>query len=346
MNTLIFFISLFVGLALFQLVLLVYLAVKKIRTVKKQQHEQRIYKQAMPKLIDYLYNNETDYIPLPPEEYHVAEQLFSDCLSTVKDKELQRIIYASASSFLSSHYEKVMNTGDWPSRVNALYYMEDFRMKSMQPILVRKLNEAKTQDEEKQQLIRTLAAIGDVSVLSFLENDPTSTESMFLSVYSRFPEDIISQTVDYVNHEGSIKATISLLMYFGFAKNLSYLPFVEEKLVHDNPEMRIQSLKAIFRMNYLSDATLLIPFLHSENWVERMFATKITGTLALSQFEHELTDLLGDKVWWVRYYAADALLLSLGESKLFTLSQNHPDQYARNMATQWLTLGRQVTYSG
>lgn len=342
-NPLVIFLSLFVTLAIFQLLLLLYLANKKIKTNKKLAHEQAIYAEAMPAYIQYLNSDPNESIPLPPDEYHVAEQLFSDCMAIIKDEKLQNNVRESASSYLSSHYEKVMKTRDWSSRVNALYYMEDFRMTSLQPLLSNRLKEVHTNDEETQQLIRTLAAMGDLSVLTYLENEPESTESMYLSVFSRLPEDVVPKAIDYVNKDGSLKAKTSLLMYFGLAKNLAYLPFVEEKLHDENSSLQIQALKAIFRMNYISDANLLTPFFKSDNWIERMFAVKIAGVLSLSQFEHILVELLGDPIWWVRYYTADALLLTFGENKLKEISKSHPDHFARDMASQWLTLGRQVT---
>ncbi len=341
---LVIFISLFIALAIFQLILLLYLANKKRNTLKKQQHEQRVYKESMPAFIQFLNNEQDDVIPLPPGEYHVAEQLFSDCIAIIKDEEMQDKIRESASVYLSSYYEKIIKTGDWSSRVNALYYIEDFRMISLQPLLKTRLKEVQSDDEEKQQLLRTLAAIGDLSVLAYLENEPSATTSMFLTVFNRYPTDAIPHAVSTVVDQGSLKAKISLMMYFGHAKDLTYLPFIEEKLFHENPEMRIQSLKAIYQLNYLSDVNLLKPFFHSEIWVERMFSAKIAGSLSLSLFEQELTELLGDPVWWVRYYAADSLMLSIGEIKLLDLSKNHPDAYARNMATQWLTRGKQVNY--
>lgn len=344
--SLIFFIFLFVFLAISQLVLLIYLATKKMRAGRKEQLEHHIYEEAMPAFIQYLYTEKDDYIPLPPDEYHVAEKLFSDSMAIVKDEALHFKISESASYYLSSYYERVMKTGDWSARVNALYYIEDFHMMSLQPLLAKRLTEIKTQDEEKQQLLRTLATIGDLSILQYLENDPATTESVYLAVFTRFPEEVIPEAVTFITEQGSLMATLSFVKYVGFAKKIAYLPYIEKKLEDDNPEMRIQALKAIFRMNYMSDTDNLAPFFKSDIWEERMFVAKIAGTLSLSQFEKELCTLLGDTNWWVRYYAAEALLLAFGENHLLELSQIHPDQYARDMAAQWLKLERQVTIDG
>ena len=343
MSTLLtFFIILFITLALIQLLLLVFLASKKLKKGKIEHHEQQIYNAAMPLFIQYLYNDQDEHIPLPPDEYHVAEQLFSDSMAITTDEGLRHKIRESASYYLSSYYERVMNTGDWPARVNALYYIENFRMEPMQPVLKQRLVAIKIHDEEKQQLIRTLAAIGDLTVLEYLEQDSETTEAVFLSVFTRFPEDAIPKAIEAVSLHGSPKAVVSLLMYMGLSKRLDSLPFVEEKLSHELPEMRIQALKAIFRMSYLSDPKLLVPFFKSDIWEERMFTAKIAGSLSLTQFEDELHELLGDSVWWVRYSAADAILQTFGENKLLVLSRTHPDPYARDMAAQWLKLDREV----
>lgn len=343
MNTMLtFFIILFIILALFQLLLLIFLTSKKLKKGKVHQHEQVVYDKAMPLFIQYLYNDQDEHIPLPPDEYHVGERLFSDSMAITTDERLRRKIYESASYYLSSYYERVMKTGDWPARVNALYYIENFRMESMQPVLKRRLLEIKIHDEEKQQLIRTMAAIGDLTILDYLENDSETTESVFLSAFTRFPEEVVPTAIEIVSQSGSSKAVISLLMYMGRSKRLDSMLFIEEKLFHELPEMRIQALKALFRMSYLSTPELLVSFFKSEIWEERMFAAKITGALSLSQFESELHGLLGDSVWWVRYSAAEAILQTFGESKLLMLSQRHPDPFARDMAAQWLKTDREV----
>jgi len=343
MNTLLtFFILLFIALALIQLLLLIFLASKKMKKGKILQHEQLVYDEAMPRFIQYLYNDQDEYIPLPPDQYHVAEQLFSDSMAITTDEGLQHKIRESASYYLSSYYERVMKTGDWPARVNALYYIENFRMESMQPVLKKRLVEIKIHDEEKQQLIRTMASIGDLTVLDYLERDSDTTESVFLSAFTRFPEEVVPDAIEIVSHSGSPKAVISLLMYMGRSKRFDSMHFIEDKLFHELPEMRIQALKALFRMSYLSTSDLLVPFFKSEIWEERMFAAKITGALSLSQFEGELHGFMGDSVWWVRYSAAEAILLTFGESKLLELSHRHPDPYARDMAAQWLKMDREV----
>ena len=337
-----FFIILFIVLALIQLLLLVFLASKKMKKGKIEQHEQLVYDEAMPLFIQYLYNDQDEHIPLPPDEYHVAEQLFSDSMAITTDEGLRHKVRESASYYLSSYYERVMNTGDWSARVNALYYIENFRMESMQPVLKRRLVEIKIHDEEKQQLIRTMAAIGDLTVLDYLETDSETTESVFLSAFTRFPEEVVPDAIEIVSQSGSSKAVISLLMYMGHSKRLDSILFIEDKLFHELPEMRIQALKALFRMSYLSNPELLVSFFKSEIWEERLFAAKISGALSLSQFEDELHGFLGDSVWWVRYSAADAILQTFGESKLLELSYGHPDPYVRDMAAQWLKMDREV----
>lgn len=337
-----FFIILFIVLSLIQLLLLVFLSSKKLKKGKIQQHEQLVYDEAMPLFIQFLYNDQNEHIPLPPNEYHVAERLFSDSMAITTDEGLRHKVRESAAFYLSSYYERVMNTGDWPARVNALYYIENFQMESMQPVLKQRLMEIKIHDEEKQQLIRTMATIGDLTVLDYLEKDPETTESVFLSAFTRFPEEVVPNAIEVVSQSGSSKAVISLLMYMGLSKRLDSMLFVEEKLSHELPEMRIQAIKALLRMSYLSNPELLVPFFKSEIWEERMFAAKITGALSLVQFEDELVGFLGDSVWWVRYSAAEAILQTFGESKLLELSNKHPDPYARDMAAQWMKMDREV----
>jgi HEAT repeat protein len=150
------------------------------------------------------------------------------------------------------------------------------------------------------------------------------------------------QVIAYVQGNGNTTAKIALITYFGMSKNLMYIELIEQQLNSGHPEMRIQALKSIFQMNYITDSAKLSPFFYSEIWEERMFATKIAGVLSLKMFEEQLVILLGDSNWWVRYYAAEAILQIGGEHTLSLLAVNHSDPFARNMALQWISIGRQV----
>jgi hypothetical protein len=73
-----------------------------------------------------------------------------------------------------------------------------------------------------------------------------------------------------------------------------------------------------------------------------MVAAQVVKKLNLTIYRKELKRLLGDSQWWVRYYAAESILESDGIETLSDYAENHPDEFARDMAEQWLSTGEQV----
>lgn len=124
---------------------------------------------------------------------------------------------------------------------------------------------------------------------------------------------------------------------------LKLLLFGEEVvgyLTHHDPEVRAAALRAVGRLGFLPESSrgAVITALADELDFIRIHATVAARLLPRPQALAFLSERLGDRSWWVRRAAADALV-ALGPAGLAELgraARTHADRYARDMAEQAL----------
>lgn len=323
----------------FQLLLLALLCIRKWLRNRENDRQDKVYEDNLELFVDYLMS-ENWMIPkalVIRANFEVAERIFSETFTDVKDAHIREKLEQAAESIFAETYLKRMKRGTWSTRVNTLYFIEDFKLISLKPFLQDHLSKLKVWDEEKNQTVRALAALNDLSIVDYLNRDRTATLQHYLDVFSRLNEDTFGNAIKLSKESYNPMCRIAILSFIGLTKNLRYQPLLEDELQNENLEMRIQALKGLYRLNYISNIELLIPFFESSSWQERMFSCRISGVLMLEVFEPFLVKLLGDREWWVRNAAAESILQIFGEDKLYFLSKNHSDLYARDMAVQWIT---------
>lgn len=340
--SLFFYLILSMSLLLGQLVLLLILALRKQRMSAKEQAITQQYEALIDAFSSYMLDPSDDRfiqeIQSCPHKIVVLERLLNGYVAVTKGGVTSPLVKGLSEDFLSAHYAKQLLRKNWAIRMNTLYYIEDFHMESLKPILKEKLEKSSQLDQETQQLLRTLATLNEPVTISVLARYPDAPVRLYTDVFKRLDEGTRLEELDAaLRNEGANHALKhAAISYIGMAGLVSFLPRLEDELTAENGELRIQSLKAILQLQYLSDPSLLLPFLQSSSWPERMYASRIAGKLQLSRFKETLSTLLGDPVWWVRYSAAEALVqFSDGDILLSHLSANHPDRYARDMASQW-----------
>jgi HEAT repeat protein len=124
---------------------------------------------------------------------------------------------------------------------------------------------------------------------------------------------------------------------------LKLLLFAEEVvpyLLHSDPEVRAAALRAVGRLGFLPETSRGIVMLALSDDVDfiRIHATAAARLLPRPQALSVLNDALGDRSWWVRRAAADALVVlgPAGLAQLGAAAAAHPDRFARDMAEQAL----------
>lgn len=124
---------------------------------------------------------------------------------------------------------------------------------------------------------------------------------------------------------------------------LKLLIFAEEVvpfLSHPDDEVRAAALRAVSRLGFLPESShgVVIAALTDEVDFIRIHAAAAARLLPRPHALSLLSDRLGDRSWWVRRAAADALV-SLGPAGLAQLGRvvhEHPDRFARDIAEQAL----------
>lgn len=333
---------LIVFLFLSQLVLLLVLAWRKQKLSAKERTINLQYDALTDEFSSYMMDpTDEGFIQAirgASYETIVLEQLLNGYVAVTKGSLTSPLVAKLSEDFLTEPYAKQLTGKSWAIRMNTLYFIEDFHMQSLTPMLKEKLHKAFRLDQETQQLIRTLASLNEPITLTILAQYPDAPVRLYIDVFKRLDtqtrhEELGRALTNEKNNNTFKHAAIS---YIGMAGLTIYLSRIEEELQNSDGEIRIQALKSIYHLHYLSAPSLLLPFFHSSSWQERMFAARIVGRLQLSRYKEMLSELLGDSVWWVRYSAAEALVqFSDGDILLTHLSMNHPDRFARDMATQW-----------
>lgn len=124
---------------------------------------------------------------------------------------------------------------------------------------------------------------------------------------------------------------------------LKLLIFAEEVvpfLTHADDEVRGAALRAVSRLGFLPEAShgVVIAALAADVDFIRIHATTAARLLPHAQALTLLSERLGDRSWWVRRAAADALvgLGPAGLAQLGRAARAHADRFARDMAEQAL----------
>lgn len=340
--TLSFFLLLTILLLLFQMGLLLYLVIRKRKRQRLEEEIESQYKHLTEPFASYMMDpSDARFlyaVKSIPHQQVVLERLLNGYVAFTKEGSASPLVQQLSEEFLTESYTCVLNQRNWARRVNTLHYIEDFHMRSLAPILRERLKQAGKLDVETQQLIRTLASLNEDVVIEELNRFPNAPVRLFIDVFHR---------LNKTNAEKHVKAALegenetikhAAFTYIAHSGAMTFLPQVEKELASPQVETRIQALKTIFRLEYLSEPDLLAPFFDSPFWTERMFAARIAGIMQFSRYKQTLSTLLGDSVWWVRYSAAEAYThFSDGDVILAHLSENHPDRYGRDMAAQWQT---------
>lgn len=273
--------------------------------------------------------------------YEAIEQFFLNFLKTVNDPEPQRHIQQWVETHFAERYRKQLNSRTMAIRLNTLYRIEKFHCTSFQAPLYHRyvLNQATT--EEKILILQILANFQDERVIGLLNKEEIDYPYFYYyDILTRF-----STTINIENMIGSFQhLTTSLqyavIEYIGAQGWSEYEPLLLTLIDHDNEEMNIRAMKALYQLHYVSDMTPLLPHFETDHWPKKMWLAK------LSMLHHHeacipyLKQWLADSSWYVRRAAANALLsYPTGEWELRQIAQFSEDAYARDAAKERLERG-------
>ncbi|ETP67588.1 hypothetical protein AC739_04735 [Planococcus glaciei] len=333
-----------VGILLaFQLILLLGLIIWKTRTLAKEKILGAEVDRLMPAYREYIKASRSEQPKLSANaklQAAAIERTLDQLMSEADAEHEKKKVMELADQNLSAYYRNVLKKGKWADRINTLYFIEDFRMASLQDDVFRHFKKLRKQDEEYRQCLRSAAVLQDSKVIDVLLANQTLSTGFIKEILFRLKPSLL---VDLSRRLAvNDKATENLLFAFitinGEQKNELFFPFVENLMLDNRLEVRIKAMKSLCNYEKLQDPSKLSGFFKSANWEERMYAAKLTGACRLNGFTESLVELFSDPVWWVRFSAAENIYeLDNGAGMLKRIGATSKDAYARDIANHMLT---------
>lgn len=238
---------------------------------------------------------------------------------------------------LSNYYCGELKSKKWSRRLNALFRIYDFRIESL-------LNECKLIDnrkgcsvEERHQIYKIYSRLDFNYFKKKLEsNELLLSEFEYIKLFNSLSEGSLKDLLSIYNNLNKV-CQLSLISIIGSKHLIDILPFLESQLTHEDQEIRIRTLKAIYESGCIINLTVYLPFITSASWEERLMVTKLLARLPIESTFSYYQQLLGDESWWVRSEAAKCVNeIKYGKSKLQDLLNLTSDKFTIDMIKEVL----------
>ncbi|RSD29193.1 HEAT repeat domain-containing protein [Mesobacillus subterraneus] len=337
-----FLLTLFLLLSGSLLLLLFYLVIRKAREnrLKRRVEEQ---KQAInDKLLHSILTGEAlRSLQADSKAKALAiEQLLSHYADFLEGEAEKKNLEKLAESLLLHHYRKGLRKPKWSTRMNALFYIETFRMAALKEEILAMLKHKRVTKEEQVRALTILAEFQAKEMFRLLMDEYKDLSHLeYRNILSRVEDRGFEQfLLGY--HSCHSELQYALLDLVGLKKNLQYLQFIESVFSASNGEERIRALKALASVGFVQNMEVYLPLLKSANWQERMLSARLAGAMKLEQALPDLVELLQDSSWWVRSQAGQSIMsFPQGRVTLEKVMAESNDTFARDMAWEWMNKG-------
>ncbi len=323
------------------LLLLIYLLIRKTIDIRSK----KILKEQKEKYHSYLYTNlfEGNYtrglIPKTKIQKMAVEELLSQYGKMLEGEQEKTRLTELADLYLADHYWKRLKSRKWSSRMNALYYIEDFRLtKLVNDVLL--LLDKRSSTEEVIHVLRILASFQYPSIFEMLTQRYNSfSEFEYRNILIRLEKGSFDQFVlGFSQCQNQLQYAI--LDVIAVKKELSYCLFSEQVFLSYSGETKLRALKALAELGYVKNIEPYFDLLVSSKWEERMISAKLFGALQERSCLPRLINLLHDQIWWVRSQAGQAIVkFPNGKQILQNVYETSKDPFAKDMAWEWLHKG-------
>lgn len=281
--------------------------------------------------------NCTDNVfPDKPIVYEAIEELLISYMNVLKGKLSRKRLSVFAAHYFTSYYKKKLHHYRFSVRYNTLLMINKFSISTIQDELLTMLNRKNTTDVERFEIYRILASFQYGGLQQILCGSDRLPDILYRDIFQRLNDQMIQ---GYVNsfEKCSNPLQYNLVDILGVKGDFRSIPLLERLLHEEDEELRIRGLKAISKIGHIQNKEIILSFLSSEIWQERMMAAKVMGTIHSSLYLLPLTKLLSDPAWWVRATAAQGILRYRNGIKILRrIAQTGKDPFARDMAREWL----------
>lgn len=331
------------GLLGIQLLILALLIGWKRRNLADERVIEEALATLQPQFREYIEGTREMEPALPPGKKHRFKlmETMLDEFSAEDFSEMQFLkIHRLAEKYLAEPYRLILKKGQWAERVNALYFIEDFRLFSLKEDVYQHFLRINKRDEEYRQCIRVCATLQEARLMDVAIENKSLSFGMIKELLHRLEDDLLKVTAERMQAKEDISENMlnAFITFSGERRMALLFPFVEQKLRDERKEVRLKAMSSLCHYGEMADPSILLEFYDSEHWQERMYAAKLTGACRFEQYKQNLVDLLSDNVWWVRFAGAENIkVFQGGNAILEQVSIEHTDAYARDIAKHMLT---------
>lgn len=282
----------------------------------------------------------TSLIPKNKFEIQAVEEIFMSYLNNLYTPAILAKIKSFSNEHLKQYYLELLRSRKWAERINSMERIVDFHIDG----LIKDCEEAKEKKlshEEYFLLLKIYAVLAeeqfvDTLLTSSVEFSEYEYKKLLFSVNEKVLRDLMNR-IEELSDTGKY-AMIDIL---GIKRNMEDLSFLEALLGHENDEVRIRSLKAIYEIGIVVSPEKYLHFNVSPIWEERLMQAKLLGNLPMDYSLPYLQELMQDESWWVRSQAAKTIGKDKnGAALLKEIIEKTTDQYAKDIATEVLERGR------
>jgi HEAT repeats len=322
--------------------LCLYLMIKKVIDNKNRAKIDRYKEEYQLALFQFLHEGvkaEKLYVRSPLQTMALVELLAGYSKIFASEDILERL-----QGFAEDHFQPFilskLEHRRWSIRMNALYWIQDFKMKSMLEPLQKLHASKKISKAEEMQLLKIDVQFDEKNLVERLtETKHELTEFEYSLLFHSFREDQFRPLVSAFDELPEVMR-FALIDSIGVKNRMEHVSFLQRLLDTGATELRVRALKAVVGMEFYLDIPRLSVHLRADSWQERLMAIKACEYIRSTELTPYLQALMSDPSFYVRSQAAQSILrLDTGEELLREVSVQAEDGYARDMAEQWLERG-------
>ncbi|MFC4320380.1 HEAT repeat domain-containing protein [Litchfieldia salsa] len=341
-NEIHFFISLLLGLFFVLSMLLLYLIIQKA-IANNRRCKIDVYKElTREQMYRYISSNEDsqNFVPTSQVKFKALEELLAGYTKLLEGETATERIRTFATTYFKDSYKRSLFHRRWSIRMNTLYMIDDFHMENLFPEVLRLYESKRLTSSEETQILKIMAGYGYEGLEEHIRNPkyPLS-EFMVRSIYNRMPLEKFNDLLERYD-DLDVELQLPLIDLIAVKNLYSYKQHLIALLSSEKFEVRIRSLKAIAELGLFIPTDTLVKHLFATQWQERMMAAKVCGGGNDLSCIDILKELMSDSHFLVRSQAAQSIgRLPKGKDILRQLSENSPDSYTKDIATEWLERG-------
>ncbi|WP_142830351.1 hypothetical protein [Planococcus soli] len=326
-----------------QLLILALLIGWKMKNLARENEIRKMMVILKPQFEQYIKGTQQAEPSLPAAKrnrFKLMERMLDEFLAEDLQEEQKTAIHILADKHLAEHYRRTLKKGNWAERINALYFIEDFRLFSLKEDVYQHFAKIGKRDEEFRQCIRVCATLQEVRLMDAAVESKDLSFGMIKELLYRLDEDLLKMTLGRMQSKEDISENMlyAFISFSGEHQIDMIFPFVEKKLLDERKEVRLKAMSSLCNYKKMTDPAILSGFFDSKHWQERMYAAKLTGACHFEQYKPNLIYLLSDNIWWVRFAGAENLKVFRGGNHVLEqVSTDHADAYARDIAKHMLT---------